>query len=31
MVVCTLDLRFFDQSQLSDFEGFEGDGTLGAY
>lgn len=30
-VVCTLDLRFFDQSQLSDFEGFEGDGTLGAY
>lgn len=30
-VVCTLDLRFFDQSQLSDFEGFEGDGSLGAY
>ena len=30
-VVCTLDLRFFDQSQLSDFEGFAGDGSLGAY
>lgn len=30
-VVCTLDLQFFDQNQLEDFEGFEGDGSLGAY
>lgn len=27
-IVRTLNLQFFDQSQLSDFEGFEGDGSL---
>ena len=30
-IVRTLNLQFFDQRQLSDFEGFEGDGSLGAY
>lgn len=30
-VVRTLDLQFFDQRQLIDFEGGEGDGSLGAY